>query len=194
MTSVASIYRLKTETLFYSVSYLDSFLSDSADVPPLQQLGLTCLWVACKFEETSTPKLDKFIDVIDISTSKQDIIQLEQRVLNNLQYEISSPTCYVFLTHDIKMRQIGENVKCENLEQLAKFMSELSLLSTTISLGYKCSTIAASCFAMARFTYRGDPWPEDLDECIKDLKMLYLSAKDMKEQATRNKFKKVTSV
>ncbi|PNH00380.1 Cyclin-AB-1 [Tetrabaena socialis] len=51
-------FRLHTETLFLAVAYLDRYLA-AKSVPRgrFQLLGLTCLWVAAKFEEVYPPPL-----------------------------------------------------------------------------------------------------------------------------------------
>ncbi|KAF8179040.1 cyclin-like protein [Mycena galopus ATCC 62051] len=64
LLQVHTRFHLLPETLFLCVSLIDRFLSLRA-VPPakLQLVGLACLLVACKFEETICPAICNFVQI-----------------------------------------------------------------------------------------------------------------------------------
>jgi cyclin A len=58
LVEVVDEYKLSQESLFLAVSLLDRFLSrERVRCRYLQLLGVTCLWVAAKFEEVLPPSL-----------------------------------------------------------------------------------------------------------------------------------------
>ena len=75
LIEVTDEFTLGQETLYLSVSLLDRFLSEQA-VPrcQLQLLGVTCLWVAAKFEEVLPPALQDFVDITDNSYTAADLV------------------------------------------------------------------------------------------------------------------------
>lgn len=71
LVSVTVDYYMTTETLYLAVSYIDRFLSKVAVLrPKLQLVGTTALFIACKYEETSTPRAREFIYITDDSYSR----------------------------------------------------------------------------------------------------------------------------
>ncbi len=60
MTQVCSDHLFKRETLYYSVNYLDRYLSINKNVKKefFQLIGITSVYLAAKMEEIYTPKLE----------------------------------------------------------------------------------------------------------------------------------------
>lgn len=66
LVEVAEEYRLKPETLFLSVNYIDRFLSSMAvQRTKLQLVGVTCMLLASKYEEIQPPTVDNFVYITD---------------------------------------------------------------------------------------------------------------------------------
>jgi hypothetical protein len=58
LVEVVDEFQLSQETLFLAVTLLDRFMSVKAVLCcQLQLLGVTCLWVAAKYEEVMPPSL-----------------------------------------------------------------------------------------------------------------------------------------
>ena len=73
-------FKLKTETLFVVLFLLDSFLSVNKHTTKseVQNLGVTCLHIAGKYEEIHPPSLRQLLRVVNNSTlEKQDILKME---------------------------------------------------------------------------------------------------------------------
>ena len=96
LVEVAEDFRLVTETLYLAISYMDRFLSVRAiDREELQLLGITCLYIAAKYEEIQPPGVDRFAYVTDSACTVDDIVNVEAEVLYHLNFEISTPTAKV---------------------------------------------------------------------------------------------------
>lgn len=72
LIEVVDEFHMSQETLYLGISLLDRFLSLQA-VPrcQLQLLGVTCLWVAAKYEEVMPP-------VLQVSAGTAAMVQLGQ--------------------------------------------------------------------------------------------------------------------
>lgn len=65
-------YKLVPETLFVAVSIIDRYLEKTHILrSKLQLVGITALFIACKYEEIYPPNLQDFSDVTDKAYSKQ---------------------------------------------------------------------------------------------------------------------------
>ncbi|CAN6554825.1 unnamed protein product [Malus baccata var. baccata] len=66
LVEVAEEYQLATDTLYLTVSYLDRYLSSYAvSRSKLQLLGVSCMFVASKYEEICPPRVEDFCYVTD---------------------------------------------------------------------------------------------------------------------------------
>ena len=90
-------YRLYPETLFISIAIIDRFLSNKIiQRTKLQLLGTTALFIASKYEEIIYPCLDEFSKITDDAYKKEEILDMEKEVLNELKYDITYPSPFRF--------------------------------------------------------------------------------------------------
>ncbi|KAH7847266.1 hypothetical protein Vadar_023958 [Vaccinium darrowii] len=203
LVEVAEEYKLLSDTLYLSISYIDRFLSVNAlNRQRLQLLGVSSMLIASKYEEINPPKVGDFCYITDNTYSKKEVVKMEADILGYLKFEIGSPTIKTFLRKLIRIAQ--EDYKSPNLklEFLCYYLSELTLLD------YGCvkflpSLVAASVIFVSRFTIRPKlhPWslslqhfsgykPADLKECVLRIYDLQLSKRASSLGAVREKFKK----
>tara|TARA_B100000214_G_scaffold370174_2_gene344403 strand:+ start:4055 stop:4717 length:663 start_codon:yes stop_codon:yes gene_type:complete len=99
MFEVSTSWSLFDDTIHYAVSYMDRYVSTKGKerTSKLQLLGVTCLWIASKFNEIYPPELDDFADVTDNTYTKKEIILKEADVLMTLNFELAKPTTKTFL-------------------------------------------------------------------------------------------------
>ena len=99
--TVSDDHRLLPETLFLAIDYLDRFCS-IRNVPSQQYqlLGLTCLWVASKYEELprAVPSLDTLVGDCCGIYSKRDFKAMEFVILKELDFRLGYPTRATFFT------------------------------------------------------------------------------------------------
>lgn len=138
---------LMPSTLYHCVELVDRALS-KLRVPKeqLQCLGCACLFIACKFEETSVPSLDEFTYMAAESFTKKELTDLELRVVEALSFRVSTVTAYNFLP---RFTLAAGSRPRETA--LVHYLSELTLLHYDF-LAFAPSVRAAAALYLARQT------------------------------------------
>ncbi|KAF2320994.1 hypothetical protein GH714_032509 [Hevea brasiliensis] len=201
LVEVAEEYKLVSDTLYLTVTYVDRFLSlQVLSRSNLQLLGVSCMLIASKYEEINPPHVEDFCYITDNTYTKEEVVNMEKDVLKFLNYEMSTPTTKNFLRILTKAAQ--ENCKSPDLqfEFLSCFLGELSLLDYHC-LRFLPSIIAASAVFLSRFTIQPKmhPWsaslqfcsgykPSDLKECVIAIHELQLKREASASQAVRDKY------
>lgn len=161
LSEVVDEFELRQATLYLAVSVLDRYLS-LQPVPraQLQLLGVTCLWIASKFEDTNPPSLQEVIEITDHSYAADDVLRMEALVLAQLEYQLAVPTSLTFLHQLVSHVQedlsrsspfYQDPAEAESevrLMHTAEYLLELALL-TPDTLRYKPSVIAASALQLS---------------------------------------------
>ena len=141
-------FKLKADTLFLTVWLIDKYLSlKKVKRNKLQLIGVTCMLIACKYEEIYSPEVFDFVYITENSYEKKDIINLELEILVLLEFNITVPTSNSF--YEI----ISSSLSFSTQEFfLGKYLLEMFLLDYR-SLKYKPSEIANTvCFII--FSHR----------------------------------------
>lgn len=90
-------FNLKEETLFLCVNLIDRFLKTEAiQKNKLQLLGVSSIMIACKQEEIYSPSIKDFLFITDNAYSKNEIFEMEYRILKNLEFNIVFPSSLRF--------------------------------------------------------------------------------------------------
>lgn len=105
LVEVAEEYKLCADTLYLAVGYLDRLLTVHR-VPraQLQLVGITCMWIAAKYEEIYPPNVNEFTYITDNTYSKEQLVAMEEEVLKKLKYELTVPTAKTFLRRMLQVR------------------------------------------------------------------------------------------
>ncbi|KFK31755.1 hypothetical protein AALP_AA6G155000 [Arabis alpina] len=202
LVEVADEYKLLSETLYLTVSYIDRFLSVKiVDKQKLQLLGVSAMLIASKYEEMTPPNVEDFCDITDHTYTKQQVVKMEADILLALRFELGSPTVNTFVRQFTRVAQEDFKMSHLKMEFLCSYLSELSLLDYNC-LKFLPSMVAASAVFLARFIIRPKqhPWSVvledntkykagDLKECVGMLHDLYMSRKGGVLQAIREKYK-----
>ena len=141
-------FKLKADTLFLTVWLIDKYLSlKKVKRSKLQLIGVTCMLIACKYEEIYSPEVFDFVYITENSYEKKDIINLELEILVLLEFNVTVPTSNSF--YEI----ISSSLSFSTQEFfLGKYLLEMFLLDYR-SLKYKPSEIANTvCFII--FSHR----------------------------------------
>lgn len=91
-------FDFRQETLFLAVYILDRYLS--AKIFPTfnnKMLWVTCLFIACKFEEVKIVRLEHFLKYCEPDITRSAIFELENRVLEAIQWKLTLICPYDFL-------------------------------------------------------------------------------------------------
>uniref|UniRef100_A0A5B7AJ50 Putative cyclin-A1-1-like n=1 Tax=Davidia involucrata TaxID=16924 RepID=A0A5B7AJ50_DAVIN len=201
LVEVAEEYRLVPETLFLTVNYIDRYLSGNIiNRQRLQLLGVACMMIAAKYEEICAPQVEEFCCITDNTYFKEEVLQMESAVLNYLKFEMTAPTAKCFLRRFVRAAEGSNEVPSMQLESLASYLTELSLLEYTM-LCYAPSLIAASATFLAKFILVPSerPWTStlrhytlykssDLCDCVKALHRLCCNSHNSNLPAIREKY------
>jgi len=86
-------FNLRQETLYMTISIIDTYLSfHFISRKELQLLGIACLLISCKSQEIYYPQQNKFIEVTDGAYTKEDMLKMENDILKKLNFNIVYPT------------------------------------------------------------------------------------------------------
>ncbi|CAG7875806.1 unnamed protein product [Brassica rapa] len=201
LVEVSEEYRLVPETLYLTVNYIDRYLSGNViRRHKLQLLGVACMMVAAKYEEICAPQVEEFCYITDNTYLKDEVLDMESAVLNYLKFEMSAPTAKCFLRRFFRAAHGVNEAPCMQLECMANYIAELSLLEYTM-LSHSPSLVAASAIFLAMYildpTRR--PWNStlqlytqygamELRGCVKDLQRFCSNAHVSTLPAVRDKY------
>ncbi|KAI0025474.1 cyclin-like protein [Xylariomycetidae sp. FL0641] len=180
LIEVHTRFHLLPETLFLAINIIDRFLSEKVvQLDRLQLVGITAMFIACKYEEVLSPHVGNFVHIADDGFTEDEILSAERFVLTVLNYDLSYPNPMNFLrriskadNYDIQSRTIG------------KYLMEISLLDHRF-MKYRPSHVAAAAMFLARLILdRGDwdltiayyaGYTEEEIEPVADLMVDYLA-------------------
>ena len=79
MQEVCSDYLLKRETFYYSVNFVDRYLSviPNIEKKSLQLIGWTCFYKAAKVEEVLLPKVENMVLAANNIYTADQIVKME---------------------------------------------------------------------------------------------------------------------
>ncbi|XP_020223100.1 cyclin-A2-2 isoform X2 [Cajanus cajan] len=212
LVEVSEEYKLVPDTLYLTVNLIDRFLSQSLiQKQRLQLLGVTCMLIASKYEEMCAPRVEDFCFITDNSYTKAEVLKMESEILNVLHFQLSVPTTKTFLRRFILAAQYSYKVSDAELEFLANYLAELTLVEYSF-LQFLPSLIAASAVLLARWTLNQSehPWNSTMEHYtnykVSELKTTVLALADLqldtkgyclnaiREKYKQQKFKSVANL
>lgn len=88
---------LLPETLHLCISIIDRYISkEQIQRNKFQLLGTTALFIASKYEQIAYNPLEDFAKITDDAYKKEDILDMEIKILKALDYDITYPSVYRF--------------------------------------------------------------------------------------------------
>ncbi|XP_042470759.1 G2/mitotic-specific cyclin S13-7-like [Zingiber officinale] len=149
---------LMPETLYLTSYIIDLYLS--TEMTPrneLQLVGVSAMLIASKYEELWAPEVSDFICIADRTYTREQILRMEKRILDKLQWNLTVPTPYVFLVRFVKAAECDTE-----MNNMVFFFAELALVQYSLVTHCPSMVAAASVFA-ARCTLKKSPlWTETL--------------------------------
>lgn len=160
LVAILPFFGCNQETIYLTVHIMDRFLETITNegIPVhrnrLQLIGITCFWIASKYEDIYCPMVQDLVHICDGGYTKNDILHAEEMILKTLDYKISVPTANAFLARYIKAGEL--DTKATNM---AKYILETTLLSYNL-MQFPPSQLAAAAVMIARD--RSKPWTSTL--------------------------------
>ncbi|XP_074583604.1 G2/mitotic-specific cyclin S13-7-like [Curcuma longa] len=151
-------FELMPETLYLTLYIIDLYLSTEVTLRrELQLVGVSAMLIASKYEEIWAPEVNDFICISDRAYTREEILRMEKRILDKLQWNLTVPTPYVFLVRFVKAAECDTEMK-----HLVFFFAELALMQYSLVTNCPSMVAAASVYA-ARCTLKKSPlWTETL--------------------------------
>ncbi|XP_019385608.1 PREDICTED: cyclin-A1 isoform X2 [Crocodylus porosus] len=163
LVEVGEEYKLRTETLYLAVNFLDRFLSCMSVLRgKLQLVGTAAVLLAAKYEEIYPPEVDEFVYITDDTYTKRQLLRMEHLLLKYVA-ELSLLEIDPFLKY--LPSQTAAAAYC-----LANYTVNRHLWPETLAAftGYSLSEIVP---------------------CLSDLHKACLDAPHRQQQAIREKYK-----
>ncbi|ESN92226.1 hypothetical protein HELRODRAFT_116074 [Helobdella robusta] len=158
LVEVADEYKLKRETFFLAVNYIDRFLSMMSVIRcRLQLLGAAAMFIAAKYEEIYPPDVAEFVYITDDTYTMKQVLQMEQAILKTLNFLVAAPTPNYFccdLLDRLGAYKKGPNGVCDDggrWNSLAMYMLETTTVFGDCFLKFSPSMISTSCVALSHY-------------------------------------------
>ena len=133
-------FRLLSETLFICINIIDRYLSKKdINRKYLQLLGVTSLFIACKYEEIYSPSSKDLIFMTDNAYKIEEMIKMENDILNIVHFDLTYPTSLRFLEIYRYYLDLDENnfFRCS-------YLNEICLINYSLC-SFSPSLIACAC-------------------------------------------------
>ncbi len=188
-------FKLVPETLYLTINVIDRFLErQEVSRPKLQLVGVTALLIGSKYEEIYPPELRDLVYICDHAYRKEQILEMEEKILKTLEYQITIPSAHAFLVRYLKAAHADRKIV-----QLSCYILDGTLQSYNL-LHYLPSQLAAAAVLIARKTVGRNAWSPTLlkyaaycEEDILPVARAVLSEKSSAAQELRAVNKKYSS-
>ncbi|OWK61553.1 Cyclin-A1 [Lonchura striata] len=143
LVEVGEEYKLRTETLYLAVNFLDRFLSCMSVLRgKLQLVGTAAILLAAKYEEIYPPDVDEFVYITDDTYTKKQLLRMEHLLLKVLGFDLTAPTINQFLLQYIQRCGI-----CMRTENFAR--SKEKRLTAVIGVSLDSSKVKTECYLLS---------------------------------------------
>lgn len=123
-------FKLFPSTLWLCVNILDRYLEKVSIMrSKLQLVGVTALFIACKFEEIYPPEVRDCVYITDYAYDREEVLKMETTILVELNWEILVPTGYHFLTRYLNCIRCSERTKNVAFYYAERNLQEQELLT-----------------------------------------------------------------
>ncbi|KAJ6570353.1 cyclin-like protein [Mycena sp. CBHHK59/15] len=150
-------FHLTSETLFLCTNLIDRFLSTRiVSHKKLQLVGMACMFIAAKYEETVAPAVLNFVHVSDGAYEAAEMLQAEQHILHALEWNLSYPSPINYLRRISKVDDYDPQSRT-----VAKYLAEISCVEWRL-IATPPSLVAAAAMWLARIALGEETWTPNL--------------------------------
>jgi transcription initiation factor TFIIIB Brf1 subunit/transcription initiation factor TFIIB len=149
-------FKLVPESLYLTINLIDRYLEkEQVHRQKLQLVGVSAMFIACKYEEIYPPIVKDFVYITDNAYQKDDILAMERKMLHTLDFDITTSSAFRFLERYTKIGGLETFVV-----NLARYLMELSMVSYKM-VKYSSSNLAASAIYLAQKMSKSQtPWSD----------------------------------
>lgn len=153
MVEVSTKFWLCSDSLYLAVNIVDRYLTKKqVKMTRLQLVGITALLIAAKYEEIYAPEVKDCVYLCERAYSRQDVLDMEVEILQQLNFMITVPTSYPFLTRFLHITHATEIMKHAANFYLERMLQEYDVITVRPSL----LAAAAVCLAINHEEIRED--------------------------------------
>mmetsp|Transcript_8043 Transcript_8043/g.11589 ORF Transcript_8043/g.11589 Transcript_8043/m.11589 type:complete len:498 (+) Transcript_8043:165-1658(+) len=122
-------FRLVPETLYLCVNIIDRYCNvTSVRRSKLQLVGVTALLIACKYEEIYPPEVRDCVYITDRAYTRQEVLDMEQSIVNCLEFNFTVPTAYPFLKRFLHITKASDVTSSAASYYMERTLQEHDLL------------------------------------------------------------------
>ena len=145
--------RMLPETLYLTINLLDRMLSErQCSLSRLQLLGVTCLRIAAKYEETWCLTIDQFVALTEGACTAKQVNDAERYILRTLDWNLSWPGPMNWLRRASKAEGYDATSRT-----VAKYLMEIAVIHPLLC-ELKSSLLAAAAIYLARLYLNKGEW------------------------------------
>lgn len=142
-----------TCTELFDMCYQSAALREETNKPERTQLiGITCLSIASKVEETYAPVVRDYLYICDGAYTKEEFVKMERKILTTVKFEVYPPTSLLFLRRFSKAAMSDAET-----HTMSKYLCEYACLSYHVCQKFLPSQIAAGTILISRIVYKLEP-------------------------------------
>eukprot|EP01064_Diplonema_japonicum_P005814 TRINITY_DN1383_c1_g1_i4.p1 TRINITY_DN1383_c1_g1~~TRINITY_DN1383_c1_g1_i4.p1 ORF type:complete len:302 (+),score=95.00 TRINITY_DN1383_c1_g1_i4:207-1112(+) len=138
-------YKCRPETMYLAVNILDRYLMcQPVEKKKLQLIGCVAMMLACKYEEVMPPEVRDFVHISANTYTRNEMLMMEKNVLVELDYNLTVPTIWQFLTQLTQLDDTDDTMKYS-----AEYLAEQTQMCGKLC-GFAPSMQAAACVLLSR--------------------------------------------
>uniref|UniRef100_A0A1I7YD28 Cyclin N-terminal domain-containing protein n=2 Tax=Steinernema glaseri TaxID=37863 RepID=A0A1I7YD28_9BILA len=122
----------------------------------LQLVGITCMFVAAKYEELYPPSIEDFVSISGNCFSKEDMRSAEVKILKALKFSLSIPYLINFIRRGSTVLKKQNGTGAARIHSMAKMISEIALIDSTLCHLLPSLSAAVSIYIAMKIQRR--PW------------------------------------
>lgn len=169
-------FKLQQETFFLTINLIDRYLDKKTiQRTKLQLVGITSMFIACKYEEIYAPEVKDFVFITDKAYTNEEVLSMERDILGTVNFDVTVPSSLRFIELYNYYISFDETVYC-----FMHYLLDLSVVDYRM-LKYKSSLIAASVvYVSIKLLHKENIIRNEKIE--EDIKLLYLLSEYTEEE------------
>ena len=155
-------FKLYPETLYLTVNLIDRYLEKEEVLRQhLQLVGVTSMLIASKYEEIYAPEVRDFVYITDKAYTKEEILDMEYKMLTKMEFNVTAPSSYRFLERFYKVCSEAD----EKVFNLSRYLIELSLVEYRMLKHHPSMLASAALFLSLKILKKEHArWTDELKE------------------------------
>lgn len=155
LVSVTNSFECQSETLHLTVHLIREFISKKPNIlrQKFQLVGVTCLFIAFKFEEVKVVEISTISQITDKAYTVEEIIRQEMIILSTLNFNVMVPTTITFMCRYLEASRCDKEMVNTSLYAIQRTLQDTKYHK------YLYSELAAAAVYVGRHICERNEWP-----------------------------------